>query len=451
MYKISNYNHFQAWQNGSLIAFNAKSGAVALMTRENFELYNNLALRMKSDDLNVLNDEEKTLLDQLKYGKFVIADDSDEIDGLEFVHNLHRYDQTSYGLTIAPTMNCNMGCEYCFEDNKKGKMSPEVIDAIVKAVDDRADSMKSLDVNWYGGEPLLALDTIEELTNRFREIADGKKFKYSASMISNGYLLTEKVAKKLRDLGIYLVQVTLDGPQRIHDRRRPLKNGKGSYGKILNNIKDASDYVGIGIRVNVDKDFTEDIIVEMLEELKAEGLREKVGVYFGQLEPASEICANIAENCYNANEFSQAEVKYYRLLLNHGFLVHKAPTPISVYCMAQSVGALLIDPDGDMYRCYNHAGNKEKSVGNITDEINYQHPIFRDFFRFDPFREESCRSCEVLPLCMGGCPARRVDRKLQGEELCDTWKHNLSSMLDIIAVARQQEKQKAAAAAKETK
>ncbi len=450
MYKISNYNHFQAWRNGYYIAFNAGSGAVALMTRDNFDLYNKLAERMNQGKLDGLSDGEKTLLDQLKYGKFILPEDRDEIEGLRFVHNLHRYDQTSYGLTVAPTMNCNMGCKYCFEENKRGKMSPEVIEAIVKAVDDRSEGMKSLDINWYGGEPLLALDVIEELTAKCLDIAGKKNIAYSASMISNGYLLTGKIARKLRDLGISVVQITLDGPKKIHDRRRPLKNGKGSFDKIIENIKEASDYVGIGIRVNIDKDFTEELIVELLDELEAAGLREKVGVYFGQLEPASEICANISENCYNANEFSRAEVRYYRLLLEHGFMVHKIPTPISVYCMAQSIGAMLIDPDGDLYRCYNHAGDKSKSIGNIANEIDYQHPVFRDFFRFDPLHDESCRSCEILPICMGGCPARRVDRKMQGEELCDSWKHNLNSMLDIIAVAKQQEQQKAAAAVKET-
>ncbi len=439
MYKISNYNHFQPWQGDYFVAFNALSGAVALMTRDNYSRYLAISEKLSLSSHNGFTDEDNSLLEQLKFGKFVLSANGDETASLKFAHNLHRYDQTTLGLTIAPTLNCNLGCKYCYEENKTGRMKSDTIDAIMKRIGERADALNRVDINWYGGEPLLALDIIEELTVKLLDMAKEKNFRYSSSMISNGYLLSKDNVQKLRELKVSILQVTIDGPRRIHDTRRPLKNGNGSFDRILENIKYASDYIGIGVRVNVDRNFSEEIIKELLDELVRAGLQKKIGVYFGQLEPASSVCANIADHCYNANEFSQAEVKYYRLLLDNGFHVQKLPSPISVYCMAQGIGAHLIDPDGDLYRCYNHVGIKEKSCGNIADDFDFQHPIFREYFDFDPFTDESCRTCEILPICMGGCPSRRIDRGLKGEERCETWKHNLDSMLDIIAISRRRE------------
>jgi uncharacterized protein len=122
--------------------------------------------------------------------------------------------------------------------------------------------------------------------------------------------------------------------------------------------------------------------------------------------------------------------------------------------MAQVVNSYLIDPEGHIYRCFNHVGSTEKAFANITDNINYQHPNFTRLFKFDPFRDETCRECDLLPVCMGGCPSRRADRGLSGIQMCDSWKHNLEPMLEIIAVSRQQQQQRqqqeeAAPAAKE--
>jgi uncharacterized protein len=78
-------------------------------------------------------------------------------------------------------------------------------------------------------------------------------------------------------------------------------------------------------------------------------------------------------------------------------------------------------------------------MGNIRDTVNYQNPNFTRLFAFDPFADELCRKCDILPLCMGGCPANRADRGLTTEKVCQSWKHNLTPMLEIIARSRQQQ------------
>ena len=113
--------------------------------------------------------------------------------------------------------------------------------------------------------------------------------------------------------------------------------------------------------------------------------------------------------------------------------------------------SFLIDPDGDLYRCFNYAGDKSRAMGNVQQSVNYDHPEFSRLFAFDPFENASCRECDIMPLCMGSCPSRRIDRKVPDEEVCDSWKFNLEPMLELVALSRQQQaRQRAARAAQET-
>ncbi len=442
MSTVSRYNHFQRWQDGYHIAYNAFSGAVALMTDENYGVYENLVAKLRGPGAAELTEPEAELLKQLEFGGFVRKDGFSEFYDLRFQHHLNRYDRTGLGLVIAPTMACNMACVYCYEEKTKRKMSPEVRTALVGFVEKQAKHLQNLSVDWYGGEPLLALDVIEELTKAFMEMAERYQYTYRASMVSNGYLLTPETVDRLVDWRVTFVQVTLDGPARIHDVKRPLKSKRGSFYKIIENIKYASTKMTVGIRVNVDKSFTPDTITELLAELTAAGLRERVGVHFGMVEAASKVCANISESCYDSTDFSHIEVDYHRLLLEQGFSIDKLPSPLSSFCMASMINSHLIDPEGYLYRCWNHAGLTEKACGQITEEMNYQHPNFRSLFDFSPFDNARCTECDLLPICMGACPSRRLERGLSDVEVCETWKHNLQPMLEIIARSRQQEMQR---------
>lgn len=89
-------------------------------------------------------------------------------------------------------------------------MSRDVQEKVVELVKARAESVMRLSVTWYGGEPLLALDIIENLTNKFLEICEEHKIRYDAGIVTNGYLLTTKAAERLKDLRITHIQITVD-------------------------------------------------------------------------------------------------------------------------------------------------------------------------------------------------------------------------------------------------
>lgn len=444
MPRLSRYNHFHPWVNGDYIAFNARTGAVALMTKENYQIFRDLVGKLESGSSN-FNDEESKLLKQLQYGQFVCPSSTDERVALKFRHNMDRYNQSMLGLVLAPTMACNMACEYCYESRENSRMSPSVTEAIVTFTESQAPYLRSLRVAWYGGEPLLALDILGDLSETFLDLSKEHGIEYSSTIISNGYLLNRQAADRLAAWKVNGVQVTLDGPARIHNEKRPLQSGRPSFDTIMENIAYAATKMAVTVRVNIDKSFNTQIIEELLDELAQAGLEKSVRVYFGQLEASTPVCSNIAESCYDTANFAQVETEYFKLLLQKGFLIERLPTPISTQCMAQTLNSFIVDPEGYLYRCYNHVGDHSKSMGNISEPIDYMHPNFMRLFQFDPFEDEQCLECNLLPICMGGCPARRVDRGWEGEQSCDSWKHNLQPMLEIIARAKQQERQMAGA------
>jgi uncharacterized protein len=212
MPKLSQFNHIRPWRDGFYLAFNAASGALGLITSENYATYQRLEAKLSNGYEGDLDQEEQELLTQLKYGHFVIDSDLPELDWLKFRYRQARFDTTSLGLVIAPTMACNMACSYCFEDNKKGRMSPRVTEALIGFVEKQAkEDLIDVQIAWYGGEPLLAFDIIEDITESMLDLASEYKFDYECGgIISNGYLLDQKTTDRLVEMKTGQVQVTID-------------------------------------------------------------------------------------------------------------------------------------------------------------------------------------------------------------------------------------------------
>lgn len=442
-FKASRYNHFQQWPGGGYLVYNSLAGSVAVMTDENYRIYRVLIEKLGNHPPVDLVEEETALAEQLRMGRFLCRGDVDERDYLKMMHYLNKYDRTTLNLSFAPTMACNMACEYCFEGNKSGRMSEDVINRVIALVNNQTPLIRKLDVGWYGGEPLLAMGIVDRLSSAFIDICDREKILYGASLISNGYLLRPETTDRLCELRVNSAQVCLDGPKEMHNRRRPLKGGRSSYDSIIDNISYAADKMHITVRINVDKTFSREIIAELLHDLEAAGLHKKITVTFGLVNVATPVCANISERCYDIAEFAGIEVDFYRLLLDEGFRIQNTPKPKSVICMAQTVNAFLIDHDGDVYRCLIYSGDKSKSIGNIADPIEYLYSKCFNMLEFDPLEDPTCGDCLLLPACMGGCPSRRIFDGLSGDDVCSTWKHNLRPMLEIIAQAQMQAMQTA--------
>jgi uncharacterized protein len=145
----------------------------------------------------------------------------------------------NFHLILLPTEQCNFRCNYCYEDFSIGRMNSEVVQSVKQLIDRRLPGLRSLSVSWFGGEPLLARSVVEDISEYILgAVRDRPRLRYTSDMTTNGYLLDTPTVERLTGLGIGMFQVSLDGPELLHDRTRLRADGKGSFRRIWRNLLD---------------------------------------------------------------------------------------------------------------------------------------------------------------------------------------------------------------------
>ncbi|WP_019909302.1 radical SAM/SPASM domain-containing protein [Paenibacillus sp. HW567] len=425
--KASNYNFFYDFpEEGKTLAYNSRTAALALMEKDKYDSYQKF---QNENDITYLDAE---LIKQLKLGGFILDRDLSEIDIMKSRLLRNRYSTRQLGLTIATTLNCNLGCIYCYEKDFRNnkKMSQEVLDKIVELVMNQAKGLDSLSVCWYGGEPLLDMNVIRFLSNKFMQICEENKIEYSASIITNGYRLDRSLAEELRGFKVFMAQVTIDGPKEIHDIRRPLVGGQPTFDKILDNIKETSDVLNISLRINTDTT-NKDELDDLLQLIKNSDLKEKIHIYLGHVKNSNDCYSK--NSCMTTKSFTELSYEFDEKVHNNGFHsgFYSFPNLTGPYCTADSMNSMVLDPEGYIYNCWTEVGNVKDSYGSIVDESFEGNINLRlEYLLFEPFNNDKCSSCKILPVCMGGCPNSRVSGE---DDRCSEYKYNLQKKLEDYA------------------
>lgn len=424
--KLSKYNLMFDYKNEKL-AFNGMTCAFASVNDDFFKILKEI--KDGTFDKVEHSKEDLDLIKNMKKGGFIIDDCFDELEFLKFKSYKGKFQTDSFSMTIAPTFACNFACPYCYENAKDGLMQQDVMDAICKEVEKAAEKKKSIHVTWYGGEPLLAKNIIWELSEKFIAYAEKFDVNYSAMIVTNGYLLDDETIENFVKYKINRAQITIDGPADIHNSRRKLKNSsKPTFDVILNNAKKALNAgIKIAIRINVDKT-NENRVNELLDTLLDYGLKDAC-VYLGHVQASTEYCQSISGDCLTTEDYAMKYVDFEKTLIKKGFnpkYYPRYPKAKSNYCGADSISSKVIAPDGSLYKCWHDLSDPNMSVGNIKDltDVSDQNIMNQvKYMLFDPLKKEECKACNVLPLCMGGCPT--VSNKVS----CQSWKYSLIETL----------------------
>ncbi len=363
---------------------------------------------------------------------------NDGVDEREYLASFHARDcrQTKHlGLTVLPSLACNLRCVYCYETKESGVMGEEVQQELIRLARARTQPEGTLAVTWFGGEPLLNVPIIERLSRAFMEICEEKKAKYSASIITNGYLLDRETAKTLVDLKIDHAQVTLDGPEPVHDARRPTAGGKGSFERIFANLRETSPILPISLRINVDQT-NRDAIPAVLDLLAAAGLQGSVHPYIGHTLPYNEICQDVAGSCIGSEDFALLDLETALDLMRRGFRTYSPPKSTNAYCLADNDNSFVVTPSGGIVNCWNDSASAEAEIGHL---LKPQTPQMRakalEWLKRDPFSLE-CVDCLLLPICMGGCPYMFLR---SGELQCHRWKFHLDESIACYHLVKKAE------------
>jgi uncharacterized protein len=312
---------------------------------------------------------------------------------------------TSVDIIVVLNLDCNFACKYCYEGDMKGRiyMSEGTAAALIDFTRKRFDQdKKTLRLDFYGGEPLLSLDLIRDISGQLNQFAKDRNASYTFGLVTNGSLFKRKTAEELVSLGLKTVKITLDGPAYIHNKNRPFKSGEASFEGIINNVKDTCALVGTAIGGNYEQDNYREFPL-LLDYLIHEGLTpDRIPqVKFDPVMKRSERVTSLMDfndGCMSMAEpwVMEANIFLREEILKRGF---KTPGIRPAFCSIESLNSYVVNHNGVLYKCPGfigmdgfEAGDLEKGPADYS--LTYKTGIWNN---------NECMECEYLPLCFGGC------------------------------------------------
>lgn len=348
--------------------------------------------------------EEEQLFNR-KYLDFIDERDSDEVQ-----------------LFFTPWYTCNFDCSYCFQDeytNPDDSIETEVIDAFFDYVDKSFISRKKY-ITIFGGEPLLNSPSKKKSIQAVVERANERHL--DIAIVTNGYHITDYI-DILKSASIREIQVTLDGTKQVHDSRRVLKGGKGSFEKISAGIDMLLDNsIPVNLRVIIDKENVHNL-PELSRFAIQKGWTKSVHFktalgrnyelhhcqtnnnrLFSRIEMYKEIYEIVKANP-EVLEFHKPAFSISKFIFENGEL----PNPLFDSCSGGKT-EWAFDYSGRIYSCTATVGNQGDELGTFYPSVELKEDLIEEWEERDVLAIEECKSCAVRLACGGGCAAIAKNR-----------------------------------------
>lgn len=412
-------------QGGKCFVLDVNTGAVHIVDELVYDLVDDNKLRSK---------EELVADFGAKYGADVVEEAYEELQELVTEGILYTEDQyediahssmDDRDYIKAVCLNiihaCNLRCKYCFADEgeyngHKGKMSLETAKKAIDYVVKRSGPRKNIEIDLFGGEPTMMMDTIKEIIAYARENEAKWNKRIRFTMTTNATLLTDEMMDYM-DKELENIILSIDGRKEVNDKVRIRFDGKGSYDQILPNIKKmvakrdktkAHTVRGTFTRENLD--FYEDVKM-MVDEGFREISIEPVVLEDGHpLALRKEDLPKIFESydkLYDELVQKKAEGKefnfyHFKVDLNGGPCVYKR-----ISGCGAGFEYVAITPQGEVYPCHQFVGKEEYKLGSIYDD-SYNADLGMSFKKAHIYNKPKCRNCWARFYCSGGCQANNI-------------------------------------------
>ena len=304
------------------------------------------------------------------------------------------------GYSILPTTACNARCFYCFEaDYKHVSMSAETAEKVIEFIKKSSDGNR-VSLSWFGGEPTLGINRIDRICSALSEAG----IEYMSSMISNGYLFDEEVAKKAKELWkLASIQITLDGTEETYNRVKSYVGVKDNpYQRVLRNIGLLLEQeIFVSVRMNLDRynvDDLEALIGELAERFSG---NENFSAYvfplfddcgFDPVEHSEDDRVWLIDNQQRLNAIIK-EKKMYKERIG------SLPSLQLTHCMADQNTSFIINPSGGLAKCEHFC---EEDCGNVVDGVTDKSILNR---WKESVEYPECADCPSFPTCieLKGC------------------------------------------------
>lgn len=406
--KKSRYNVLVK-EGRQFLLFNAATDCLSVLDPKLETLYS-------QEDIEHINDRHPEFYQFLCNRGFLVDDNIDEAG--EYIKSLEKKDASkeSFGITINPTLNCNMRCWYCYEKhNSRANMKKEVFDSVIRLVQNKVaePELKSLSISFFGGEPLLSFkNVVLPLMQEAKSLCKKASKELHVSFVTNAYLLTEEVLTALDNVGLkhpMAMQITLDGNRKTHNLVRHTADGTGSFDTIVENIKNALRHnVIVNLRLNTTaKSISSfaDIVNDFNDLSDEDKKRMTIDIHRVWQDSA---------NGQNKEAFEEQEDNLRSTLKNHGFLVKNKLRLQRYRCYADSENEVVVNYDGNLFRCTARDFTTERAEGKLLPSGELQMNELSKKRTDIKFGNNYCRSCVVYPLCLGGCSQNKLESNNTG-------------------------------------
>ena len=416
LYKLNGYNIVLDVFSGSVhavddVAFDAIS---MYETHTPEEIKKALAEKYKNEGVT-LQDLDEVLSDiaELKTDGKLFTEDQYADKAFDF-KNRHT-EIKALCLHVAHT--CNLNCTYCFAAQGKyhGERALMSFETGKRALDflvENSGKRRNLEVDFFGGEPLMNFEVVKQLVAYARSIEDkcGKHFRFT--LTTNGVLLDDEVTE-FANRECHNVVLSLDGRKEVHDRLRKTINGKGSYDTIVPKfqkfVKARGDkgYYVRGTFTHNNTDFTNDIF-------------HMADLGFTELSMEPVVCAPGEEYALTEEDLPVL-FEQYEILAKEMLRREREGRPFTFYhymldltggpCIYKRISGcgsgteyLAVTPWGELYPCHQFVGDPKYSMGNIWDGVTNK--ALQDEFKLcNAYARPDCKGCWAKLYCSGGCAA----------------------------------------------
>lgn len=252
---------------------------------------------------------------------------------------------------------------------------------------------KKIIISWFGGEPLLQYEKIISMLSEMNKICITNNCILESDMVTNGYLLNEKMIEEMKEMHIRVMQITVDGCKSIHDKRRVLADKNGTYDKIVENIiKAAKVGIKIILRINIDKESL-DKNMDVLDDIPYQ-YRKLINIDV----------ENVFEN--------KGSNSVYSILLRAIEMGYNYPGRYNNYAGCWNCGnnSLVVNTNGDVMFCTN--SESLGAIGSLREngKIQYKNKTWYEQNLMKSARDNvTCKECKELPFCIGNCRLARLN------------------------------------------
>jgi len=442
--KASSYNFLLPGQDGSWLLFNARTGNMIDLAGPN-------ALALAQSLIGANSDEEIAVdaesFQVLTSKEFIVDDLFDELGAIRTAYWQARHNAPVV-VTITTTLDCNLGCFYCYEERSSDSLAAEDIHSILAKIAGllQDSPRRSIHVDWYGGEPTLNLRFLEEASVAIQKLCSTMCVIYSASIISNGTMWPHDVEAFIKRHRIRQVQITFDGLRALHDRRRRFTQRvdfeRSSFDEAVALISRLVHVCRVDIRFNIDELNRSDFIQFVEFALSQRWFSAKFRATFQPacVGPFTEKSRFVEKIGLSEEEFHRLKRQAARMLPSGVMEEPETPSgyaaPKTSVCAALSNNAIVIGADRRTYRCGLQVSERGRAVGTL-DHVTFRilnnegsSDDERWWDEFDPTSLASCARCSFLPICLGGCAKKHLYKDVGAlDALSLYWRKHLPRLI----------------------